>query len=172
MSSLVFVDANVFVYARDPRDARKQARARQWLSGLWRERSGRTSMQVLSEFYTVATRKLAQPVAEDLAWDDIARYLSWRPQAIDEAVLRLAREIERRYRLSWWDDLVVAAAQLQGCSVLLTEDLQDGMVFGTLRARSPFTLAAGEPESDYAVQHIPVSLHRPRGRPRRVAARA
>jgi len=59
---LVFVDANVFVYARDPREPRKEARAKQWLSGLWRERTGRTSSLALAEFYDIATRRLAQPV--------------------------------------------------------------------------------------------------------------
>jgi len=59
MTGPCFVDANVFVYAHDPRDASKRARARQWIDALWQERLGRTSIQVLSEYYAVATRKLA-----------------------------------------------------------------------------------------------------------------
>jgi len=172
MTALVFVDADVLVYARDGRDARKQARAAQWLTGLWRERTGRTSMQVLSEYYATVTRKLAPAVPAHKAWDDVRELLSWQPHPVDAELLVRAREAEARWRLSWWDSLIVAAAQLQNCTVLLTEDLQDGMAFGTVRVRSPFTLAAGEPEADYAVQDVPVSLHRPRGRPRRVGARA
>ncbi len=152
---LVFVDANVFVYARDPREPRKEARAKQC---------------VLAEFYAIVTRRLAQPVPEELAWDDVTRYLAWRPRAIDEAVLHLARETAQRFSLSWWDSLLVAAAKLQGCSVLLTDELQDGLAFGTLGVRNPFTLAAGEPGAEYTVTHMPAPLHRPRGRPKRMAA--
>ena len=172
MTALCFVDANVFVYERDARDARKQARAAQWLAGLWRERTGRTSMQVLSEYYSTVTRKLAPSVPADKAWDDVRELLAWRPQPMDAALLVRAREVEQRWRLSWWDSMVVAAAQLQDCTVLLTEDLQDGAVFGTVRVRSPFTLIAGEPEADYAVPPAAVAQHRPRGLPKRATARA
>jgi hypothetical protein len=75
------------------------------------------------------------------------------------------RELERRYQLSWWDSLIVAAAQQQGCTVLLSEDLQDGMMLGQVTVRSPFTLKAGEPTSRYAVAPGAASRHRPRGRP-------
>jgi hypothetical protein len=61
--------------------------------------------------------------------------------------------------------MVVGAAQLQDCALLLTEDLQDGAVFGGVTVRSPFTLAAEEPPAGYAVTPVPRSRHRPRGRP-------
>ena len=59
---------------------------------------------------------------------------------MDEALLRRAREIELRFKISWWDSMIVAAAQLQDCVLLLTEDLQDGAAYGSVTARSPFTL--------------------------------
>ena len=65
--------------------------------------------------------------------------------------------------------LVVGAAQLQDCVVLLTEDLQDGMAFGTLAVRSPFSSVLKEPPAEYSVPRAH-PLHRPRGRPRRAAA--
>ena len=80
-----------------------------------------------------------------------------------------AREAEQRWRLSWWDSLIVAAAQMQGCSVLLTEDLHDGTAFGNLVVRSPFTLEVREPAAAYGATPQLASLHRPRGRPRRTA---
>jgi len=169
MTGLCFVDANVFVYARDSRDPRKQARAAQWLTGLWRERIGRTSMQVLSEYYVNVTRKLVPSVPSDKAWDDVRELLAWRPQPVDAVLLTRAREVEQRWRISWWDSMIVAAAQLQDCALLLTEDLQNGAVFGTVTVRSPFTLAVGEPTAAYEVTHA-VSRHPPRGRPRRERA--
>jgi predicted nucleic acid-binding protein len=169
MTGPCFVDANVFVYARDPRDPRKQERAVRWIDMLWRDRVGRTSTQAISEFYAVATKKLGFPA--ERAWQYAVRYFAWRPLAIDEALLRRAREIEMRYRLSWWDSMIVAAAQLQDCGVLLTEDLQDGMAFGDVTVRSPFTLDLREAPASYAPTPLAVSRHRPRGRPKRATAR-
>jgi predicted nucleic acid-binding protein len=167
MTPPIFVDANVFVYAHDPAEPAKGARAREWLTRLWRDRAGRTSIQVLNECYANVTRKLRVP--PELAWEEIASYFAWRPLPLDEGLLRRAREIERRYRLSWWDSLIVAAAQLQDCLVLLTEDLQDGMVFGTLAVRSPFSSVIEQPTPAYHVARA-APLHRPRGRPKRVVA--
>jgi predicted nucleic acid-binding protein len=170
MTGPCFVDANVFVYARDPRDPRKRERAAQWIDILWRDRVGRTSMQAISEFYAVATKKLGFPA--ERAWQYAERYFAWQPRSIDEALLRRAREIEQRYRLSWWDSMIVAAAQLQDCVLLLTEDLQDGVAFGSVTVRSPFTLEVREAPATYTVTPLAVSRHRPRGRPRRIAVAA
>lgn len=166
MTAPCFVDANVFLYARDPRDPVKQARAAEWIDWLWQQRAGRTSMQALAEFYSASTRHLG--LDADVAWDEVKRYLAWTPLPTDEALLRGAREIERRYRLSWWDSMVVAAAQLQDCAVIASEDLPDGMSFGALTVRNPFTSVLEEPAADYLVRAA--SVHRARGRPRRAAS--
>ena len=168
MTGLCFVDANVLVYVRDPRDPAKQARAKAWHEHLWRERRARTSMQVLSEYY-VNVKRLGGVAAGEL-WKSVERYFAWNPQAIDEPLLRRAREIEERWKLSWWDSMVVAAAQLQDCALLLTEDLQDGAAFGNVTVRSPFKLSVEEPAPAYAAGPVAIaSPHRPRGRPRRSA---
>jgi predicted nucleic acid-binding protein len=167
-----FVDANVLIYARDPGEPLKQQRAQEWLLYLWREGLGRTSLQVLSEFYVNVTRKLANPVSAEDAWQEVRSLLAWRPHPVDEALFLRAREIEQRWRLSWWDSTVVAAAQLQACAILLTEDLQDGAVYGGVTVRSPFSLAAREPLPSYAVVPSAPPRHRGRGRPRRQVAAA
>ena len=162
----VFVDTNVLVYARDAGEPAKQARAAAWLEMLWREQLGRTSTQVLSEYYVTLTRKLDPRVAPAEAWDDVSAFLTWRPQPIDEAVMQRGREIELRYRLGWWDCLIVAAAQLQGCALLLSEDLQDGGVYGGVTVRSPFTTGVNEPAAPYAATSA-ARRHPRRGRPKR-----
>lgn len=169
MTAPVFVDANVLVYARDAREQAKQPRAAEWIARLWRDHSGRTSTQVLSEYYVTVTRKVRPRVTPEDAWNDVKSFLAWRPQPIDEALLQRAREIERRHLLSWWDSMVVAAAQLQNCELLLTEDLHDGAVFGAVTIRSPFTLTVEEPRPRYEGASI-VAPHRARGRPRKQAA--
>lgn len=167
MTAPVFVDTNVFVYARDAGEPVKQPRAAAWLERLWRERLGRTSVQVLSEYYVTVTRKLDPGLPADDAWDDVTALFTWRPQPIDEALMQSGREIEKRYRLSWWDSLVVGAAQLQGCALLLTEDLQDGGVYGGVTVRSPYTLALGEAIGAYTAAPVVTRGHPSRGRPKR-----
>jgi predicted nucleic acid-binding protein len=169
LSPGIFADTNLLLYVRDAGEPGKQARAAAWRDRLWREASGRTSTQVISEYYVNLKRVAGSRMSAEQAWTEASRYLAWNPRAIDEEVLNAAREIERRYKISWWDSLIVAAAQLQGCELLLTEDLQDGMAFGGLTARSPFTLAVEQPAAPYAAPPMLARLHRPRGRPRRTA---
>jgi len=158
MNAPVFVDTNVLLYARDTSEPAKQPKAAAWLEFLWRERLGRTSVQVLSEYYQNATRKLKPGLPADEAWDDVRALMAWRPEPVDEELLRLGREVEARYRIGWWDSLVVAAAQRQGCALLLTEDLQHGMRFGGVEVIDPFSTEVGEPRPD--------SRQKPAGRAR------
>ena len=72
----VFVDTNVLVYARDASEPGKQARAMLWLEHLWRERTGRLSVQVLQEFYHTVTGRLGMV----LSWSAESR-----PQAKSKA---------------------------------------------------------------------------------------
>lgn len=169
MSAAVFVDTNVFVYARDASDPAKQVAAEEWLRMLWVEQRGRTSVQVLTEYYSVVTRKLKPGLEPDDAWDDVASLLAWDPQPIDRATLLRAQFVERRYRLSWWDALIVAAAQLQNCGILLSEDLQHGLRCDGVTIRNPFAANVEEPPADYVVP-TRATRHRPRGRPARQKA--
>lgn len=166
MTAAVFVDANVIVYSRDPRNALKQSLAAAWLEHLWQERTGRTSMQALSEYYVTATRKLKPAIPAEEAWDDLQALLRWTPQTTDAQLLERARRVETRHRLSWWDAMIVAAAQMQDCSLLLSEDMHDGAVFEGVTVRSPFTLRVDEPRTGYAVRPASRPRHRAPGRPR------
>lgn len=135
----VFVDTNVLVYARDSSERAKQPRASEWMSHLWRSRSGRVSFQVLSEFYITVTRKMSPGLPADLARRDVRALLAWHPLPSDAVVLRAAWDVEKRFRLSFWDALIVGAAQIAECEYLVTEDLQDGQRFGRVQAVNPFT---------------------------------
>jgi len=165
MNGAVFVDTNVFVYARDASEKHKQAAAMAWIERLWREQRGRTSMQVLSEYYVTVTRKLKPGLSRDDAWDDIGSLSAWKPRATDLELLTAAHEVERRHQLSWWDALIVAAAQLQNCSLLLTEDLHDGAVIGGLAVMNPFTSKVKEEQPAYGVAPKSNPRHRRPGRP-------
>jgi predicted nucleic acid-binding protein len=162
----IFVDTNVFVYARDASEPTKQTIAADWIRELWLERRGRTSVQVLNEFYVTVTRKLVPGMSRDEAWDDIQALMAWDPHPLDRGAMLRAREIERRYQLSWWDSMVVAAAELQECALLLTEDLQHGLACGSVRICNPFEAQVDETTPAYATRWEPVPRHRAPGRPR------
>lgn len=144
MSAPIFVDANVFVYARDVDDVVRQPLARSWLEWLWQQELGRTSTQVLSEYFVTVTRKLKPGLPEDQAWDDVEALMQWQPQPVDRATMLRVRTIQARHRISWRDALVVAAAREQSCAVLLTEDLQDGATIDGVRIRNPFSYSVQE----------------------------
>jgi len=172
MTALVFVDTNIFVYAREPDSSSKQARAREWLELLWRDLRGRTSIQVLNEYYSLLTLRAKFRVSRDVAWDDVRQLLEWHPQELDSEVLTRAHEIESRYQLNWWDCLIVAAAQAQGCALLLTEDLQDKANYGGVIIRNPFELGVADEAGAYSIAPRIASRHRGRGRPRTKPQRA
>jgi predicted nucleic acid-binding protein len=138
MSVRVFVDTNVFVYARDASERVKQPRAAAWLKALWQTRAGRLSTQVLQEYYVVVTSKLNPGLAAEAARRDVQSLLSWRPRSADGTLMQRAWALEDRYQLSFWDALIVAAAERAQCSHLLTEDLQDGQDFNGVLVVNPF----------------------------------
>jgi protoheme ferro-lyase len=105
------------------------------------------------------------------AWDDVKNLIAWNPQAMDLELLHRSREIEQRYRLSWWDSLIVGAAQLQNCVLLLTEDLQDRAVYGAVTVRNPFTFGVAEDLASYSVERVQIPTHPRRGRPKRLSPR-
>lgn len=137
-ASIVFVDTNVLLYAEDAAHAAKHRAARDWLRTLWLRRCGRLSVQVLNEFYVNATRKLMPPMPSGDARAEIRRYQRWQPWLNDHATVEAAWAVESRYGLHYWDALMVAAAQQQGCTLLLTEDLQHDQTIDGVRIVNPF----------------------------------
>jgi predicted nucleic acid-binding protein len=168
LNASVFVDTNIVLYSRSLAGDTKQRIASEWMRRLWVEQRGRTSMQVLNEFYWNATHKLRLQVDVAQAWQSVEMLMGWNPQSVSVELMQQARAVESRWQLSWGDSLIVAAAQLQGCALLLTEDLENGAIFGKVRAVNPFVSEVHADPATYAVK--PVSRHRPRGRPRKQPA--
>lgn len=136
--SEVFVDTSVLLYAVDDRDPHKRDLARAWLAECWQRRCGRLSWQVLGEFYANVRKKFADALSAGDARAEVRRYQQWRPWAIDHATLETAWALESRYRVDYWDALMVASAQHQGCTVLLTEELQHDQRIDKVRIVNPF----------------------------------
>jgi predicted nucleic acid-binding protein len=139
MSGRAFLDTNIFVYANDQNEPRKRAIAVDLIRETTANRSGVVSSQVLNEFFNVVLVKSRQKMRHD----DAQRFLNavFRPLftvAPSVALVSEAINTQERYRLSWYDSLIVSAAQQAGCSRLYTEDLQDGQRFGSVVVHNPF----------------------------------
>ena len=142
MNAPVFVDTNVLLYAVDTAEPEKHRAAASWRSELWRSRRGRLSYQVLQEFYVQAVRK--NPRRAEAARAEVRDFFAWEPVALDTSVIETAWSLQERFSLSFWDALIVAAAQSADCGFLLTEDLSHGQDLDGVRVVSPFRVGPSE----------------------------
>ena len=145
----VFIDTNVLLYGVDDADPVKRDRAREWIAACWQRRCGRLSTQVLNEYYVNVKKKFSKAIAQGDARAEIRRYQYWRPWVIDHPTIETAWAVESRFGLHYWDALMIAAAQQQGCTLFLSEDLQHEQQIDGVRIVNPFL--AGPEMLDAAV---------------------
>lgn len=138
MTERAFVDSNVLVYAHDRGAGERHEIARELVVQLWRDRAGIVSTQVLQETYVNLRRKAANPLGPGEARELVSDYLAWHVVVNDGASVIAAIDLEERYRISFWDALIVAAANAAGADVLLSEDLSHGQRYGSVTVRDPF----------------------------------
>jgi predicted nucleic acid-binding protein len=133
MSVRAFLDTNVFVYAIARDDPRSHS-AEELISA-----GGRVSVQVLNEFAAVVRRKTNMPWGEvQLALESITT-LCPDPLPISLDTHREALAIAEKYGYSIYDGLIVASALEAKCTILYSEDMQDGQVIDRrLTIRNPF----------------------------------
>lgn len=139
MAYRFFVDTNILIYAHDPRAGQKHERARRLIEHLWSTGEGVLSTQILQELCINLRRKVAHPLPTDEIRRLVRDYLSWEivvntPDSVIEAL-----EIEAHYKISFWDALVMQAAETSGAAVLYSEDLATGQSYGTIKVVNPLT---------------------------------
>ena len=142
MSDKHFVDTNILLYGHDRSAGAKHDRARALLEHLWTTRSGVLSTQVLQEFCVNVRRKSANPLSVAETRETIADYLSWEVVVNTPAGVLEAIDLEGRYEISFWDALIIHAAQTAGATILYSEDLSNGQMYGTVRVVNPLTISA------------------------------
>jgi predicted nucleic acid-binding protein len=139
MSGRIFLDTNIFVYAYDTKTARKKhITATELLRSIGPTDEAVISTQVVQEFCNVAFKKLPDVSAEKLTrllHEVLYPMVAHHP---DEAFYSRAIALKHRYKLAWYDTLLVQAASDMHCKTLYTEDLQDGQHFGSLTVLNPF----------------------------------
>ena len=138
MSDKVFVDTNILVYAHDSSDKYKHAQAAAIINQLWDEKTGSLSTQVLQEFYITVTRKISVPIDHLLVRTLISRYQHWDVIVKDIESTLDAIDIQIESQVSFWDALIIQAANRAGAQTLLSEDLNDQQLYREIRVINPF----------------------------------
>ena len=134
--SVEFIDTNILIYAHDGSAGPKHTASVDLLTRLFDDHNGALSVQILTEFYSAATKKLGiKPEEAEEIVADLGGWTIHRPGHSD--VVQASR-LYRRHKLAWWDALVVHSAMELGCAILWTEDLSHGRRFGTVEIRNPF----------------------------------
>jgi predicted nucleic acid-binding protein len=135
----IFVDTSVLVHAHDLDSGLKRAIAEHVLKQMWQDETGVLSAQVLQEFYAALTGGLASPVPRRAARDLLQAYSAWPVVTLDAADLLAASDLEERYRLTFRDALIVAAARKSGATLMLSDTLQPYRPITGLELQNPFT---------------------------------
>jgi predicted nucleic acid-binding protein len=138
MSDKYFVDTNVLVYAHDRSTGSKHEIAQALVDQLWASGRGVLSTQVLQELCVNLRRKASRPLPADEVRRVIEDYASWEVIVNSADSVLQAFDIEALYKISFWDALVLHAADVSNATVLYSEDLANGQRYGSVRVINPF----------------------------------
>jgi predicted nucleic acid-binding protein len=133
-----FLDTNVIVYAHDVSAGENHALAKALIKDLWESGKGCVSIQVLQEFYVTVVHKAPKPLPAAVASQIIADLSQWHVHspAVDDILKAI--NVYRRYKLSFWDGLILRSAQALGCDVIWTEDFNHGQRYDGVTVMNPF----------------------------------
>ena len=139
MNDRFFLDTNILVYSFDQSTARKTAEADRLINQALTTGKGVISYQVVQEFFNVAYRRFPEPMHLEQAEQFLSSVLRplWAVYSSPSLCLRALQLLER-FRLQWYDALIVASAQEAKCGTLYSEDFQNGQKFDDLEIRNPF----------------------------------
>ncbi len=142
MSDRCFVDTNILVYAHDRSAGFKHERARLLIEDLWTSGQGVLSTQVLQELCINVRRKARRPLSVEEARRLVQDYLSWEIVVNTPASILRALDLEARHKISFWDALILQAAESSGAAILYSEDLTSGQHYGSVRVVNPLVQTA------------------------------
>lgn len=137
MKERSFFDTNILLYTDDRHDPIKQAKALALLQNAWMSSNLVLSTQVLQEYFAAATRKLGVPIERAQRKIQLlsqqANVFSIAPDDIVQAI-----DLHRLHGFSFWDSLIIRMSQKSACSILYSEDMQNGRVIGSVKIVNPF----------------------------------
>jgi len=132
----VFIDTNLLVYTVDKGNPAKAIRASRVIDAVVRTASPVISTQVLQEFYYASTKKLG--IDKLIARGIVHNLQNMTVIQVTPHLIERGIDISIDARTSFWDGLIIAAAEAAECSTLLSEDLSDGQVIRGIKIVNPF----------------------------------
>ncbi len=131
-----FIDTNIVVYANDATDPRRQARAIRLVRRLIEAGTMVISTQVLMEYAAVASRKLGQP--RDAVTRQLLNLELLEVVIVTGTLIRNGMEQAATLPISFWDSVIISAAQSARCDCIWSEDLSEGRFYAGIEIRNPF----------------------------------
>ncbi len=138
MKGRIFLDTNVLVYALDNENVAKQDKAKSILNEFYNNNNYFLSTQVVQEFCNVVLKKIEPGVPEGKLSEFISTLPLERVRMVDINTITTALSVKAKYRYSFWDSLIIAAAIHAECGVLYTEDLKHQQMVDSLKIINPF----------------------------------
>lgn len=140
MIDKVFLDTNILVYLFDKSEKEKQTKVKKLISDLLPQTRMFVSVQVINEFINVTSKKIAAPISP-AQQKEIIEFINdifiVTPLNVDTTLSAL--EISQKYKLSFWDSLIISSALENKCNVLYSEDMQNGFsVYNKIKIVNPF----------------------------------
>jgi predicted nucleic acid-binding protein len=138
-----FCDTNILVYAYDVSAGEKHDLAQRLIENLWQSGNGVLSIQILQELFVSLTRKSSRPLPIADARAILSDLITWRVIEPTRHDVLAAIDNSSRWKVSFWDALILTAARRASASILWSEDLNHGQDYDGVVARNPFRVLTG-----------------------------
>lgn len=132
----VFFDTNILVYTVDKKDEVKTQKSRELIKLITQDHAPVISTQVLQEFYNASTSKLK--IDKIIVKNLVHNFKNMEIVTIDLLIIEQAIDISILFQLSFWDSLIIAAAEQANCTYLISEDLNNGQRIRGIEIVNPF----------------------------------
>lgn len=132
----IFIDTNILIYTVDKKDQEKFELSRKMVKVISSDHSPVISTQVLQEFYNASTSKLK--LEKIFIKNLVHSYQNMEIVTVNPQIIEQAIDISIIFQLSFWDSLIVAAAEQAKCVYLISEDLNSGQTIRGIKIVNPF----------------------------------
>jgi predicted nucleic acid-binding protein len=138
--ALILIDTNLLIYLYDQNEPARQKQARFVLDKLQGVGAGRLSIQSLSEFASIAPKKLSPAVSASDVMEIVRMFASVFPVCyVTPAIVADAVRGVRDYQMSFYDAQIWSCARFNQLPIVFSEDFSDGQVLEGVRFVNPFT---------------------------------
>jgi len=134
--SKIFLDTNILFYTVDRNDKKKLSQSRKILENAIANDKPVISTQVLQEFYSATTTKLK--LNKIIAKNIIHNFRNMEIVQVDLGIIEQGIDISLLFQISFWDSLIIAAAEHANCEMIYTEDLNDTQTIRGIKIVNPF----------------------------------